>query len=307
MNIIFFGTPHFAAAQLEFLLKEGIQPKAVVTQPDHPKGRSSKRTPSPVKQLLLETASTIPILQPEKAKDEDFLNALKELDADLYVVVAYGQILPQKLLNIPRFGCINVHASLLPKYRGAAPMQRALINGEKETGVAIQKMVLKMDAGDVIAISKTEIPQDMTCGELEERLIELSKPLLLKVIKDYEKRIPPATAQVHSGATYAPKIEMKDGLIDWGAKAEEIHNLIRALSPKSGAWCWIWCKNEKKRLKVFKSKISSKQGQPGDLLPGETVACSHGSIQLIEVQPEGKKKMAAVDWLRGQRNISFIY
>lgn len=305
MKIVYFGTPRFAAVVLDYLLANNIEISAVVTQPDRPKGRSSKLAYSPAKEIILEKAPELPIFQPEKARDEEFLGGLKKLGADLFVVVAYGQILPQKVLDIPTLGSINVHASLLPKYRGAAPMQRCLMNGDRETGVAIQKMVLKMDAGDVIAVSKTKVSEEMNFGELEERLMELSKHLLLKVIQDYEKRIPPAIPQEHEKATYAAKIELEDGLIDWGRRAHEIHNLIRSISPKPGAWCWVSIGSDRKRLKILKSKISGTKGQPGDLLPSATVACGHGAIELLEVQPEGKKKMNASDWLRGQRNISF--
>ena len=167
-------------------------------------------------------------------------------------------------------------------------------------------MVLKMDAGDVIAVAKTEISDDMTHGELEERLIEVSKPLLLGVIKDYEKRIPVAKPQIHTEATYAPKIEIEDCQINWRLKASEVHNLIRALSPKPGAWCWILSNGKKKRLKIFKSKTCLEEGNPGELLPGGKVACVQDAVQLIEVQPEGKKKMGAADWLRGECSISFV-
>jgi len=298
LKIIFFGTPAFAAECLDYLLEQGIAIAAVVTQPDRPKGRSLQMTSSPVKSLALAKAPHIPVLQPEKASQ--ILEALAALNADLFVVVAYGQILSQKLLDIPPLGCIIAHASLLPKYRGAAPIQRCLIDGEKETGIAIQKMVRQMDAGDVIAVSKISIPLEMTFDELHAHLIELAKPLLLKVICMYEHGIPLAEPQNSELATHAAKIELEEGEIHWERSAQEIHNLIRAFSARPGAWCWIHTAQDKKRLKILRSRPVSGQGTPGELLsPEGVVACGHGALQLLEVQPEGKKSMKAADWLRG--------
>lgn len=303
IKIVFFGTPAFAAEILRYLLDHGVPVVGVVTQPDRPKGRSLQLTSSPVKSLALE--KHVPLFQPEKASQEPFLQELAELKADLFVVVAYGQILSQKLLDIPPLGCINVHASLLPKYRGAAPIHRCLMAGEKETGIAIQKMVKQLDAGDVIATSKVQIPPEMTFGELEQKLNDAAKPLLLSVIHEYEKRIPPAEPQNHSFATYASKIELNEGELHWKRSAEELHNLIRAFSPRPGAWCWIDVGGERKRLKILRSQCVSGKGNPGQLLQNEVVACGQGALKLIDVQPEGKKVMKAADWLRGQKNILF--
>lgn len=305
MKIIFFGTPSFAAECLQYLLSHHVEVAAVVTQPDRAKGRSLQLTPSPVKGVSLE--KSLPLFQPEKASDPLFLETLATFQADLFVVVAYGQILSQKLLDIPPLGCINVHASLLPKYRGAAPIQRCLMDGEKETGIAIQKMVRQLDAGDVIATSKTAIPLEMTFSELEAKLIELANPLLLQVIHQYGKGVPAATPQNHNLATYASKIELEEGEIHWNHPASKIHNTIRAFSPKPGAWCWIYSSGDKKRLKILRSRPVSNQGAAGQLLSSEgVIACGEGAIELLEVQPEGKKGMKAADWLRGQKNISFI-
>lgn len=304
MKIVYFGTPHFATEVLRDLLDRGVNIVAVVTQPDRPKGRSLQLTPSPVKSLALERG--IPVFQPEKASQEPFLQELSVLKADLYVVVAFGQILSQKLLDIPPLGCVNVHASLLPKYRGAAPIQRCLIAGESETGIAIQKMVRQLDAGDIIATAKISIPIEMTFGELEEELISLAKPLLFQVIQQYKKGIPPAIPQDPSLVTYASKIEMEEGQVQWNRPAQEIHNLIRAFSPRPGAWCWIEAGGQRKRLKIQRTEISKRSGAPGQLLDSEgVVACGEGSLKLLEVQPEGKKVMKTADWLRGQKNIYF--
>ncbi len=310
IKIVFFGTPFFASEILRFLLQHQMKVAAVVTQPDRPKGRSLQLSYSPVKTLVSELDPKIPVYQPEKASEEQFLKTLASLDADLYVVVAYGQILSQKLLDIPKLGCINVHASLLPKYRGAAPIHRCLMAGEKETGIAIQKMVRQLDAGDVIAVSKTAIGPEMNFGELERKLCDLAKPLLLSVLHSYEtngKGIPHAVPQDHTLATYASKIELDEGLIDWRRPADDIHNLIRAFSPRPGAWCWIDSDGEKKRLKILSSACVDLSGNPGEILSLEgVVACGKGAIRLIAVQPEGKKAMNGADWLRGQkRQIKF--
>lgn len=302
LKIVFFGTPKFAAHCLQCLFDHGVHVAAVVTQPDRPKGRSLQMTPSPVKEIALDR---LPVLQPEKASEEGFLQTLKGLKADLFVVVAFGQILPQKLLDIPPLGSINVHASLLPKYRGAAPMQRALIQGDKETGIAIQKIVQKLDAGDVIATAKMHIPIDMTYGELEAQLLRLAQPLLLKVIQQYEQGIPQGEAQNHSEATYAAKISVEEGEIHWDLPAQKIHNLVRALSPKPGAWVWT---SQKKRLKILRTRLIEGAGSPGVVLNAQgVVACGEGAIQLIEVQPEGKKSMGASEWLRGISDPSKIF
>lgn len=297
LKVIFFGTPDFASQCLDFLLENRIEVVAVVTQPDRPQGRSLKITPSAVKSLILEKAPHIPILQPEKASEPSFLEAIAHLKPDLFVVVVFGQILPQKLLDIPTFGSINVHPSLLPKFRGAAPIRRALMEGESETGVVIQKIVRQMDAGDLLAVSKMDVPPDMNHGELEKILLERSKHLLLGVIREYEKGEPAGTPQDHAKATYASKIHSEEGEIHWNEPAQKIHNKIRALAPRPGAWVST---SQGKRIKILRSKVVSGQGRPGEiLLPDGTVACGNGAIQLLEVQPEGKKPMSASEWLRG--------
>jgi methionyl-tRNA formyltransferase len=297
-KIVFFGTPIFAAEILRFLIQHRVSVVGVVTQPDRPRGRALQLSPSPVKEVAEELAPGVPILQPEKASEEGFLRQLASLNADLFAVVVYGQILSQRLLSIPPLGCINVHPSLLPKYRGAAPIHRCLMAGDAETGVSIQKIVRELDAGDVIAVEKTSIPPDMTFGELEEKLLEISKRLLLEVIQSYEKGIPPMRPQNHSLATYASKFDSDEGEIHWGQPSQKIHNLVRAFSPRPGAWCWI--DQGKKRIKILRTRMAAGQGNPGELLSATgVIACGDGALQLIEVQPEGKKIMTAAEWLRG--------
>lgn len=306
MRIVFFGTPHFAAEVLQDLLAHKQPIVAVVTQPDRPKGRSGALLPSEVKQVA--EVVGLPILQPEKASEPNFLLSLADYQADLYVVVAFGQILPQTLLNQPPLGCINVHASLLPKYRGAAPMQRCLMDGVTETGVCIQKMVKQLDAGDVIAETKILVPLEMNLGELQKELCEASKKLLLSVIHTFEGGIPFAEPQDTSKVTFAPKIETEECQIDWSLPAFRIHNKVRALSPRPGAWCWIELNGERKRLKIFRTRPLAKQGPQKNLdQPQALVYCGEDAIELVEVQPEGKKAMAATDWLRGLKgSLTFL-
>ena len=300
MRIIFFGTSEFSAHILRYLLDQKTSIVAVVTQPDRPRGRSSSLVFSPVKSLLSELGTERPLFQPEKSSELQFIENLKACKAELYVVVAFGQILPQELLDIPPLGCINIHASLLPLYRGAAPIQRSLMAGAKETGVSIQKMVKQLDAGDVIATVKTEIPWEMNCGELQEMLCDLSKPLLLSVLQAFENGVPQAAPQNHALATYAAKIQPEEGQIDWTQSSEVLHNLIRAFSPKPGARCWVTIGNEKKMVKILRAQAIPQKGAPGEWLANDAVVgCGKGSLRLMEVQPEGKKAMSAADWLRG--------
>lgn len=298
MKIIFFGTPHFAAEVLQDLLAHKLEIIAIVTQPDRSKGRSGALLPSEVKKVA--TTASLPILQPEKASDPQFLASLEAYRADLYVVVAFGQILPQKLLDFPPLGCINVHASLLPKYRGAAPMQRSLMDGVKETGVCVQKMVKQLDAGDVIAESKVPVPIDMNLGDLQKVLCEASKKLLLSVIRSFERGIFSAHPQDPSKVTFAPKIEVEECEIDWSLSAEKIHHLVRALSPRPGAWCWIEQEGVKKRLKILRTQVVSEEGAPKQFDPSKgLIYCGNNAVELKEVQPEGKKAMPASAWACG--------
>ena len=300
MKIIFFGTSSFAARVLEYLLNHNIDVLAVVTRPDRPKGRNLKLQPSSVKELLLTRQSTLPLFQPEKASTAEFASQLKSFRPELFVVVAYGEIIKTLLLDLPTKGCINVHASLLPKYRGAAPMQRCLMNGEKETGITIMDMVLEMDAGDILEQDKLTIPEEMTLGELEEKLWHLACPLLLKTLQKIEKGTLKKIPQDPSQVTFAPKITPQEEEIDWMKSAVDLHNLMRALS----AWCQIKIGSETKRLKIKKAHlIKEKNGAPGSILSygkeGWIVACGEGALSLFEVQLEGKKAMGVQEFIRG--------
>ncbi|MBI2743870.1 MAG: methionyl-tRNA formyltransferase [Chlamydiales bacterium] len=304
MRIVFLGTSSFAASVLEYLFQEKISVVAVVTRPDRPFGRSQRVSSPPVKECVQRLKPEIPLFQPEKASTPEFAEILAAFQADLFVVVAYGEILKKNILDLPKMGAINIHTSLLPKYRGAAPMQRCLMDGCAETGVSIMEMVLQMDAGDLIEVVKLPIPEEMTHGELEKKLCDLARPALTKVIEDFEKGRVKKTPQDPSLVTFAPKITPEEEQIHWNLPAKKIHNLVRALSPFPGAWCFVKIGEEKKRLKIKRARlITEKSGQPGELLSsgkeGLIVACGEQALHLLEVQLEGKKLLSSQEFLRG--------
>lgn len=304
MKIVFFGTSSFAARLLTFLLDRGVDIVAVVTRPDRPRGRSLQEGFPPVKEKLLERASHLPVHQPEKASTPEFAELLRAYNADLFIVVAYGEIIKQNILSLPKRGCINVHASLLPAYRGAAPMQRALMDGVKETGITIIDMVLQMDAGDMLHQVKVPVPDEMTLGALDEALCKAAESALLTVLHAFEtgtvKRMPQDPALV----TFAAKITPEAEQIHWDQSAQKIHNQIRALSPTPGAWCLVRIGAQEKRLKIKRSTVVPNQSaSPGTTLSfgkeGWIVACGEGALSLLEVQLEGKKTLLVEEFLRG--------
>ena len=303
MNIVFFGTDSFAKDILQYLIEKGIKIDAVVTQTDKPSGRKKKITPPPVKAYLLESGFTSPIYQPDKASSQDFIDEIEKHKPDLFVVVAYGQIMKQNLLDLPKFGSINVHASLLPKYRGAAPMQRAVMAGEKEVGVTIMELVLACDAGAIIKTAKMPLPGDMTYGEVKEKLCELSKPVLLETIKEFRLNGKVnKTPQDEALVTYAKKIEVEESFIDWKKPAIDIHNFIRGLNPKPAARCKIEINNTQKILKVFRSEVAmdNDQKEAYDKINGWVISCANNSfIRLLEVQIEGKNRIGIKDFING--------
>lgn len=306
MRIIFFGTPVFSAKILEFLLQQGIEIVAVISKPDRPKGRSNVPVPTPVKMAALAHDPAIPVYQPEIVSAPDFAETLKDFNADLFVVVAYGEIIKQHLLDMPKRGCINLHTSLLPKYRGAAPIQRCIIEGETSSGVTIIHMVKKMDAGNMIEIVKVPIGRDTTFGELEETLCEVGTQALLNVIHSFEKGEPSSIPQDPTQVTLAPKIELEDCEIDWNKPAQEIHNLVRGVNPYPGAWCYVKVRGVKKRLKINRTHvIPSEYAIPGTIINLDQskenlfIATGDQALELIEVQLEGKKSMSSAELTRG--------
>ncbi|MCH9614386.1 MAG: Methionyl-tRNA formyltransferase [Chlamydiia bacterium] len=294
MRILFFGTPQFSAHIYEYLVKEGCEIAAVVTKPDKPRGRSSKLQPP-----ALKTVAECPVLQPEKASTPEFEKTLKEFNADLFVVVAYGEILKQNILDIPKKGCINIHASLLPKLRGAAPIQQAIIDGEKVTGITIIDMVLKMDAGDILEMASLPISDTMTGGELTEALMDLACGTVKKAIDAIAdgtvKRVP----QDHQEATFVKKITTKMCELDFEKSATDLHNLVRGLNPRPGAYCIY----RGKRFKVLETKVVDADSTPGELVAfdktGFIIGCGVNSLQILKLQPEGKKQMDASAYILG--------
>jgi methionyl-tRNA formyltransferase len=304
VKIVFFGTSAFAAKILSRLIERDDSITAVVTRSDKSKGRNLKPSPPPVKEIAFRIKPDLPIFQPEKASSTEFANILKLLEADLFIVVAYGEILKKNLLEMPKLGCINIHASLLPKFRGAAPIQRSLMEGEKETGITIIAMSAQMDAGDIIARGSIPISEEMTFGELELKLCDLSFQLLVDVIRQFDEGKVIRTPQEHALATFAPKLTPEDEKIKWENPAVSIHNQIRALSPFPGAWCFINIGPDVKRLKIKKTKVvKDLSGIPGTILSfgkeGWIIACGQDGLRLIEVQLEGKKTMSAEECIRG--------
>ncbi len=299
LRIIFMGTPDFAAATLQALIDGPDEVVAVVTQPDRAKGRGKKLTPPPVK--LLAEAADIPVLQPTKIKTEEFRNGLLTYRPDLFVVCAYGRILPKSLLELAPLGCINVHGSLLPRYRGAAPIQWSIINGEEETGVTIIQMNAGMDTGDILLKAAMRIEPGETAGSLFHKLAELGCATLLKAIKGLKEETIIPVPQDDTLATLAPMLKKDDGLIDWQKDAKEIECLIRGLDPWPTAFCFL----DGKRLRLFGPEVVHKESDapPGTVLQadkrGILVVCGNNCLLIKEIQPQGKKRMPVESFLCG--------
>jgi len=299
-GIVFMGTPDFAVPSLRIIVENQYDIKALVTQPDRPKGRGGKLGPPPAKQEALKYG--LRILQPVKLSGE-FIKVLQSIKPDLIVVVAYGKILPKKILKIPPLGCINVHASLLPKYRGAAPIHRAVMNGDRVTGVTTMYMSEGMDTGDIILSGRTEIKADDTVGTLHDRLAKIGSQVLLETIELVVRGEVPRKAQDDQEASYAPPLGREEEIIDWEKEAEKIFNQIRGMNPWPGAYTF-W---KEKRLKIWKSEVIKEEAgfSPGEIIElnheGIVVGTGKGILQLLEVQLSGAKKMSASAFLRGNK------
>ena len=299
LRIIFMGTPDFATLNLKALIDGPDDVVAVVTQPDRPKGRGKQLTPPPVK-LFAESAD-IPVLQPAKIRTEEFLNGLLSYQPDLIVVTAYGRILPPPLLELAPMGCINVHGSLLPLHRGAAPIQWSVIKGDKKVGVTVIRMDEGMDTGDILLQESIQATPDETAGTLFEKLAHLGSDTLLKAIKGLKEGTIVGSPQNHSQATEAPMLKKTDGLIDWSKNARELESLIRGLDPWPNAFCFL----DTRRLRLFKPEVVYKwnAAQPGSLLRadkrGLVIACGKDTLLVKEIQPEGKKRMTVEAFLCG--------
>jgi methionyl-tRNA formyltransferase len=299
LRIIFMGTPDFAAAILQALIDGPDEVVALVTQPDRAKGRGKKLSPPPAK--VLAEAADIPVLQPSKIKTEEFRNGLLTYRPDLIVVAAYGRILPKALLELAPMGCINVHGSLLPQYRGAAPIQWSVLNGDEETGVTIIQMNEGMDTGDILLKATIKTEPDETAGSLFDKLAVLGSATLLKAIKGLQDGTLIPVAQDHVLATVAPMLKKDDGLIDWHKDAKNIECLIRGLDPWPTAYCFL----NSKRLRLFGPEVLHKDSdaQPGTVLQADKrgifVACGNNTLVIKEIQPEGKKRMPVESFLCG--------
>jgi methionyl-tRNA formyltransferase len=301
LRIIFMGTAELSGASLEKLAgDQNFSVIAVVTQPDKPKGRDLKLTPSPVK--VLAEKLNLPVLQPAKARDENFIAALRELKPDLVVVVAYGQILPQAMLDLPPYGCLNVHTSLLPKYRGAAPIQWAIANGEPETGVTIMKMDAGLDTGPILAARGTPVLPTDDSQILHDRLAQLGAELLVETIPDYltGKILP--QPQPSTGSTYAAKIKKEDGKIDWNQPAQLIWSRLRAFTPWPGAFTFL-LNQPPILLKIYKVQVVENHGPIGTIMSadktGIVVGCGQDALRILELQREGGKRLSAESFLAG--------
>jgi methionyl-tRNA formyltransferase len=297
LRIVFMGTPQFACPTLKTLIDRGENVVAVVTQPDRPKGRGQQTLPPPVKVLAEEHG--IPVLQPVKVRHPEAIEEIRALNPDLIVVVAFGQILPKALLDIPRKGCINVHASLLPRYRGAAPLNWCIINGEAETGVTTMLMDVGLDTGDMLLKRATPIDPDEDTSTLHDRLSVIGAELLAETIDlAAQDRLLPEK-QDDSLTCYAPMMKKEDGLIDWQKDAAGIKNQVRGMTPWPGAFSYL----DDKLLKVYRVQSAQGAGRPGEVLAvgrdGIEVACGTGSLVIHELQLEGKKRLPAAEFLAG--------
>ena len=298
MRVVFMGTPDIAATCLKKILADGFEVVGVYTQPDRPKGRGMKMVASPVKEVAL--AAGIPVFQPENFREEETVEALRELKPDVCAVVAYGRILPQKVLDVPKYGCINIHASVLPKYRGSAPYQWAVLDGLTETGVTAMYLCREMDAGDIIDVSKTPIGENETAGELLDRLAELGADLLSKTLRRFaaEGKVP-AVPQNPDEVSYAPMLDKTMCPIDWGKNAQQVHDQVRGLHP----WPAATMELGGRIFKVHETRVVPGSGEPGKILElnknGLVIACGEGAVEIRSLQAEGGKRMAAPDYFRG--------
>ena len=297
MRVVFMGTPDIAATCLKKILADGFEVVGVYTQPDRPKGRGMKMVASPVKEVAL--AHNLPVFQPENFREEETVQQLADLKPDICAVVAYGRILPQKVLDVPTFGCINIHASVLPKYRGSAPYQWAVLDGLTESGVTAMYLCREMDAGDIIDVSKTPIGENETAGELLDRLAVLGADLLSKTLTRFTQGKVEAVPQNPEEVSYAPMLDKTMCPIDWNKTAQQVHNQVRGLHP----WPVAIMELKGQKFKVHETRIVEGSGQPGEILgltkTGLVIACGEGAVEIRSLQAEGGKRMAAPDYFRG--------
>ena len=307
MRLVFAGTPDFAVPSLRAISETDHDLALVVSQPDRPRGRGQKLQPPPVKKTAQEL--DLPVAQPDRASDDEFKRRLREIDPDIGVLVAYGELLDEELLNIPEHGFINLHASLLPEYRGAAPIHWPIINGDEKTGVSVVRMVQELDAGPILTQREVEIGPDDTAGDLHDRLDEVGARALVDVLDRLGRgEAVPERPQDESKATYAPKLSKEDGQVDWSQSAEEIKNRVRGLNPWPAAYCHYAGKGGE--LRVILLKVDTQESADGDAEPGTVldvtdrgeivVKAGQGAVRLIKVKPAGARAMDAADFVHGR-------
>ncbi|WP_354490651.1 methionyl-tRNA formyltransferase [Mesorhizobium robiniae] len=301
MRVVFMGTPEFSVPTLRAIAKAGHEIEAVYTQPPRAAGRRGlELTPSPVQREAERLG--VEVRTPVSLKNEAEQQAFRALRADVAVVVAYGLLLPKPIIEAPRFGCLNGHASLLPRWRGAAPIQRAVMAGDAETGMMVMRMEGGLDTGPVAMVEKCAIGPDMTAGDLHDRLMFIGAALMAKALARLERDALTFTAQATVGVTYAKKIDKAETRVDWTRPAGEVHDHIRGLSPFPGAWCETEIGGRLERLKLIRSTLSQGAGEPGGILDDRlTVACGSGAIRLVEVQRAGGRPITAQEFLRGAK------
>jgi len=300
MRIVFIGTGEIGVPTLRALLNSEHEVVAVVTQPDKRVGREQRIEPPPIKKEIARTR--IPILQPARIKDQQATEEIRDFAPDVVVVVAYGQILPRDVLEIPRLACLNLHASLLPRWRGAAPIQAAIAAGDCETGITAMYMDEGLDTGDILLQRSVEILPNDTGGSLHDRLAQIASEALLESLRLVAARNAPRIPQDNVRATYAPKLKREHGLIDWSESAEAIERKIRAYNPWPGAFMKV----DRQNLKIFSASVVDLNGQPGEVLRSDedlVVATGKDAVSLAEVQLEGKRRMSAAEFLRGHRAV----
>jgi methionyl-tRNA formyltransferase len=298
MRIIFMGTPDFAVPALGAVLAAGHEVAGVYTQPPRAAGRGLAARKSPVH--IFAESKGLSVHTPASLRSAVEQARFKSLNADAGVVVAYGQILPNPILDAPHYGCFNIHASLLPRWRGAAPIQRALLAGDAETGVAVMRIEEKLDMGAVCLMERTPIGPDETAGELHDRLAELGAKLMVRALHDLEQGALACWPQHDQGVTYAAKIEPGETRIDWSQPAREVHNKIRGLSPHPGTWFEVELNGKRERVRALRSTLAEGEGKPGTVLDDQlTIACGKGSVRLLQVQRVGKRPMPVAEFRRG--------
>jgi methionyl-tRNA formyltransferase len=298
MRVVFMGTPDFSCALLKEIVAKGHEVAAVYSRPPQAAGRGMALRKSPVHELA--ERFSIPVFTPRSFKDPREIEAFQGLRADVGVVAAYGLILPRAILDAPRFGCLNLHASLLPRWRGAAPIQRALMAGDAESGVMVMKMEEGLDTGPVAAQGRVSVPPDTTAGELHDRLSALGADLMTRALDQLSRGALTFTPQAETGVTYAHKIDKAEARIDWNRPARELHNLVRGLSPFPGAFFEADFGRGPERVKVLRAQIAEGSGPPGAALDDAgLIACGEGALRLLRVQRAGKAEMSAAEFLRG--------